>query len=671
MEEKGRQGYENNREALDDWLDCADALVEFCYEIRQAQKKMEEEQGVAVLSSEQRETLRLRLQQELETRMAVIGLRYSETEDDEEPEIYLLAEGLNLYRNEILGIVLAAACEYGRNYKKLLPEFGCYFWKQICEFLQWDDCYAGFAPDSPFSNCFLRDEFRIQPLLLDYLNGHEEPDEWEFPLVKKDLEKEYGIPVLHEDLERAGAVYEKTQGKNWIFQISGEAGNGKHALMDKVLEERGKTPLFIDMKQMEAATESQRRNWIRAVFLAEKLYQKKAVLELENQTEQTLPLLMQMSSVLESPLLLIKQGDDMEFPVSWPVMRMKLEFPGIRRKVELWQHYLQQYGAENIQPEAQANRYPLNAGGIQSALMLASLLAQVDGRSDLRQEDIAEGVRQIQQHTLGMYATYVHCAFEWDDLIVDAQVTKQMRHICNQMKYRHIVEEKWGFSKKTPYGRAVTALFYGAPGTGKTMAVQVIARELGIDLFRVDLSQMVSKYIGETEKHISELFQKAQNINAILFFDEADALFAKRSEVQDANDRHANAQTAHLLQKIEEYDGIVILATNLKDNIDDAFKRRIKFMVQFTFPTAQTRVKLWESMIGNKAAVEDDLDLEFYGEQFELSGSAIKEVIRNAAYIAASENHKISNQDIKEALKLHYAKSGKILSEEEFRFMNG
>ncbi len=197
---------------------------------------------------------------------------------------------------------------------------------------------------------------------------------------------------------------------------------------------------------------------------------------------------------------------------------------------------------------------------------------------------------------LGTYAVRINSVFTWDDLVVEDGVRCQMEHICNQIKYRSIVADDWDFYKKSPYGRGICALFYGSPGTGKTMAVQVIANELGLDLYRIDLSQMVSKYIGETEKNISSLFERAKDINALLFFDEADAFFAKRSDVSDSNDRNANAETAHLLQKLEEYEGITILATNLKENIDEAFRRRIRFMIHFRLPDANVRRTLWHKM---------------------------------------------------------------------------
>ena len=243
-----------------------------------------------------------------------------------------------------------------------------------------------------------------------------------------------------------------------------------------------------------------------------------------------------------------------------------------------------------------------------------------------------------------------------------------MKMICDQVRYRSIVNEDWGFRRKTPYGRGLCALFYGSPGTGKTMAVQVMANDLGLELYRIDLSQLTSKYIGETQKNISELFDRAKNINAMLFFDEADSMFAKRSEVKDANDRYANADTAFLLQKLEEHEGITVLATNYVNNIDDAFKRRIKFMINFVFPTADVRLRLWKTILPAEAKIDEPIDFEFFAERFELSGSNIKEILTNAAFLAAAEGRGLCNSHIIEAVKLNFSKYGKILTNADFDY---
>jgi SpoVK/Ycf46/Vps4 family AAA+-type ATPase len=180
---------------------------------------------------------------------------------------------------------------------------------------------------------------------------------------------------------------------------------------------------------------------------------------------------------------------------------------------------------------------------------------------------------------------------------------------------------------------------------------------------------MVSKYIGETEKNISRLFEKARHMNVVLFFDEADAFFSKRSEVKDSHDRNANAEVAHLLQEMESYEGITILATNMKDNMDDAFKRRIKLMVKFSFPPVETRRQLWHSLLPEKTPRQANLALDFFAEKFELSGSQIKDILLMAAFMAADSGCILGNEQIKEALRLNYQKYGKLLTEHDFDYL--
>lgn len=349
---------------------------------------------------------------------------------------------------------------------------------------------------------------------------------------------------------------------------------------------------------------------------------------------------------------------------------MELPMLTVGERIVLWDIYSQRFDlAGDVDTILYANQYILTPKAIKDILETANYLAICDGRNMIERGDVLLGVKQHSVNQLGRYATLINAVFTWDDLVVGEDQKLEMQMICNQMKYRSVVGEEWGFHKKTPYGRGLCAMFYGSPGTGKTMAVQVMANELGLDLYRIDLSQLVSKYIGETEKNISDLFRKAKNINALLFFDEADALFAKRSEVKDSNDRYANADTAHLLQKLEEYEGISILATNYVNNIDDAFKRRIRFMINFVFPTPEVRLTLWKTIIPKTAALEEEIDFEFFAENFELPGSNIKDILTNAAYIAASEHTGIANRHIVEAVKLNFKKYGKILSKEDFGYL--
>lgn len=343
--------------------------------------------------------------------------------------------------------------------------------------------------------------------------------------------------------------------------------------------------------------------------------------------------------------------------------------PDAEQMLALWNCFTARFDCADINVSEMAGRYRLNAGDIKHVFDIAQSIAASYGRKKITSEDIVAAVKSCSQKSLGEYADALNTNIKWQELVVDEDTLTQLRYIENRLKYKNIVGGKWGFDKKFHYGKGVCALFYGPAGTGKTMAAKVLANELGLALYRVDLSRMVSKYIGETQKHISALFEHAKGTNALLFFDEADALFAKRTEVGDAHDRNANSEVAHLLQKLEEYDGISILATNLKDNIDDAFKRRIKYMIHFQMPDAATRTLLWQKMLPKEALADEDLDLAFFAENFELSGSEIKDTMLHAAYMAAAQGTGIGNRHVMESVRLTFAKYGKVLTKENFGYI--
>jgi hypothetical protein len=271
---------------------------------------------------------------------------------------------------------------------------------------------------------------------------------------------------------------------------------------------------------------------------------------------------------------------------------------------------------------------------------------------------------------LDRLASVINAAFVWDDLILPVAQKNLLRHICDRVRFDETVYGDWGFGKIVPYGRGVRALFSGSPGTGKTMAAQIIAAEIGMRLYRVDLSALVSKYIGETEKNIDEVFTEAEKSGGILFFDEADALFGKRGEQKDSHDKYANMQTAFLLQRVEDYDGIVLLATNFVSNLDAAFTRRIQIRVDFPAPDEVARFAIWRSLLKSPAPTSDDMDLAFLARRFDLTGAEIKNIVLAAAFLAAAEGAEekceaITMRHAVRALAMEYAKTNKILSANE------
>ncbi|MBW4647025.1 MAG: ATP-binding protein [Goleter apudmare HA4340-LM2] len=249
--------------------------------------------------------------------------------------------------------------------------------------------------------------------------------------------------------------------------------------------------------------------------------------------------------------------------------------------------------------------------------------------------------------------------YTWNDIILPPDPLTQLQEICYQAQYRSVVYGQWGFERKLSLGKGLNVLFSGSPGTGKTMAAEVIAHELQIELYKIDLSQVVSKYIGETEKNLDRIFTAAQSANAILFFDEADALFGKRSQVKDAHDRYANIEVGYLLQKMEEYEGVAILATNLRDNMDEAFVRRIQVIIEFPFPDEEYRQQIWQVVFPHEAPLGEDVDFGFLAKEIRLAGGNIKNIGLAAAFYAASDSSAISMSHLLKAAAREHQKLGR------------
>ena len=254
--------------------------------------------------------------------------------------------------------------------------------------------------------------------------------------------------------------------------------------------------------------------------------------------------------------------------------------------------------------------------------------------------------------------------YNFDDLILPKKQKEELQEIIVHYEQRNKVFQEWGYAKFFQ-GQGISALFSGASGTGKTLTASILADVLNLELYKIDLSQLVSKYIGETEKHLALLFEKAKEENLMLFFDEADSIFGKRSEVQNAHDRYANIEVSYLLQKIEEYDGIVILASNFKENIDEAFLRRLRFVIDFPTPNAMQREKLWNKLLPLER-LEKSIDFLEIAQTFKLSGANIRNIALASAFFAAGEGSKISMNHLLRALQNELDKVGIRYNENYF-----
>jgi SpoVK/Ycf46/Vps4 family AAA+-type ATPase len=347
-------------------------------------------------------------------------------------------------------------------------------------------------------------------------------------------------------------------------------------------------------------------------------------------------------------------------------VRLELPRPSYAERIELWSRSA---GAgDGIDLPGIATKFRFTPGQIEDAAATARNLACWRDPEAGRPEtaDYYEACRLQSNRKLSALARKIKPNYTWDQIILPADRVQQLREICNSVKYRSVVYGEWGFDRKLSVGKGLNVLFAGPPGTGKTMAAEIIAGELALDLYKIDLSSVVSKYIGETEKNLSRIFTEAETSNAILFFDEADALFGKRSEVHDSHDRYANIEVGYLLQRMEEYEGVVILATNFRKNMDEAFVRRIHCTVEFPLPNQKERLRIWETIWPASTPKGADLDLELISRRFELSGGNVKNIALGAAFLAADNGGAVSMSHLLHATRREFQKMGKVVGHGEF-----
>lgn len=481
-----------------------------------------------------------------------------------------------------------------------------------------------------------------------------------------------GRPLIYhlEKAERLAMLLGEKEPQERIYFLYGPEGVGKRFLVRHAHRELGRLCLLV---HASAFLEEEESGGIKEILL-EALIRRAGLcvwgcqeLFAEWKECETAGLLKEILDRLPYVILLSEAG--------WPysrenlpakILELKLEPPNMGERVRLWERAFREEGVESYpDTEALAAKFSFTPGRIRASVREAKSQACFYGTA-LGEELVCQACQTQISHKLSQKATRIKAAFEWEDLVLPKLQKKLLRNACNQILYHRTVYETWGFQKKLAYGRGVSMLFYGPPGTGKTFAAQVMAHELHLELYKVDLASVMSKYIGETQKNLGSIFDEVKKSQSILFFDEADALFGKRSEVKDAQDKYANAETAYLLQKMEEYEGIVILATNFLQNFDEAFRRRIRFQIEFPLPDRLRRLEIWQRAYPKEAPGRGELDFDYLARQFELSGSSIKSIAAASAFLAAAEKEEIHMRHVLSALREEMKKSGKLLEREEF-----
>lgn len=326
-----------------------------------------------------------------------------------------------------------------------------------------------------------------------------------------------------------------------------------------------------------------------------------------------------------------------------------------------WRHALQRHGPEVSALAAElAGRYVIGPGAV------AEVVAEADSHASatstaMSRDSLESAVGRRLSLRLGTFGSVVARKSLFGELILPEEIVDTLRDLLAMVRERSLILEKWGFQRHLGISRGVAALFSGEPGTGKTMAASVIASELGLELVRIDLSAVVSKFVGETEKNLSKIFDEAQDAHAMLLFDEADSLFGKRTELKSAQDRFANLEVNYILQRMETFDGISVLTTNAENAIDPALQRRLNFRIRFPEPELEERALLWRQLLPPATGLGDGVDFHALAERFEMTGGYIKNAVVRAAVIAARAGRELTAEDLWAGAHHEYAEMGKVM----------
>jgi len=520
-------------------------------------------------------------------------------------------------------------------------------------------------------NCLTTSPLRIDERILHFLLGVAHLDDRLFRLVTP-LESDQNLVLSHWEVsERLVAAW--STGKDAaalpILQLCGYDVPSKRAIAAVACHFLGRhlyaLPAYsLPTNPTELA--QVKRLWERETLLGQPVLLLDCD-ELDGSDTAREGAIVHLSESLKSPLILT--SSDRRRARSRPMLTFDIHRPTTEEQQFVWTTALGRNVAHlNGQVQTLVSQFSLSAPVIEAVCTQAAVEWQPRDQTQDKPalpQILWELCRAQARPRLEDLAQRIDSTATWDDLVLPDTQMQILREITTQVQHRGKVYEQWGFAGKSARGLGISGLFAGSSGTGKTMAAEVMARELRLDLYRIDLSQVVSKYIGETEKNLARVFDAAEMGGAILLFDEADALFGKRSEVKDSHDRHANIEVSYLLQRMEAFRGLSILTTNLKSALDHAFMRRLRFVVQFPFPDAEQRAEIWRRIFP-KAAPTGNLDYKRLG-QLNLAGGNIRNIALNAAFIAADAAQPIQMQHILLAAKAEYMKLERPLTDVEVR----
>ncbi len=531
---------------------------------------------------------------------------------------------------------------------------------------------------SPLLNRTLKLDDRITEFLL----GSDRPDSsllHPIPLIQvispKQQLKDLVIPdTISRSLQHISTL--NTHSCSWFCLLWGADEAGKQDCAEAVAQAKGRSLLVLKLAAMLQA-DLPFQTLVRLAFREARLYRSLIYLQdwqvlLSDQQKHPSALLFIEQAIAQFQELVFAGSESPWQPepdAAYRFVQLELPLPDARMRQQLWQIHLQnRQVSSDINLSYLASAFRFSGKQIQQAIAHAETHAHLSQGPDytLTLPDLLTGCHQTSSQHLISFARKITPKRTWQDLVLPKDTLAQLQELCQQVRHRAQVYTDWGFDQRLSLGKGVIALFTGDSGTGKTLSAEILAKELGLNLFQVDLSLVVSKYIGETEKNLSRVFSEAQSSNAILFFDEADALFGKRSEIKDAHDRYANIEINYLLQRVETYEGVIILTSNLSKNIDPAFVRRLHFSVEFPFPNEAYRLQIWKKMFPPQAPLSEEVDFEFLARKFKLAGGNIKNVALAAAFHAAENGGVIGMPQLILGMKREYQKLGKVCERSDF-----
>ncbi len=539
-----------------------------------------------------------------------------------------------------------------------------------------------FLPDAPLRRrSLVKTEYSglpsnpaaVRPLSLDervfdYLWGVNRPDERLTPVLKA-LPPALLPPCHRGVVESLVSSLESDTGRIPQCQVNliGPFGSGKQAVARALCDRLGLELYSIDPKRLPPPGPDL-QEILRLLEREAILSQFAVYISGDNDDPESSTALDLLSDTSGDLNLLLVVGALQRRHTDGNVLEVRLSKPDTNSQRALWKQALT--GIKHSldgQVEAIVQQFDFGPEDISQALDTAIGRARLSGNEggiNLDPDDLWLACREQAGWQLDELAQRITPCYTWDDIVLPEETFQLLQEITSQVANRRQVYEAWGFGKKLNRGRGISVLFSGPSGTGKTMAAEILAGHLELDLYRIDLAGVVSKYIGETEKNLRKVFDAAEQSGAILFFDEADALFGKRTEVKDSHDRYANIEVNYLLQRMEDYRGLAILATNMKSALDNAFLRRLRFLVDFPFPDADNRRRVWQKVFPKETPL-DAIDYTSLG-RLEVSGGNIRNSALNAAFLAAEENEPVRMSHIMQAVQREYSKIDKLVTPNEF-----